>query len=92
MTTDLDSALRRLHAEDHPGLSAMEAEVMARIHERRRTELAFGTPLIALAAFGAAALGMTAGAVRPATAAAAPLSPLGPSNPLAPSTLLAVDR
>jgi hypothetical protein len=92
MTTDLDADLRRLTAIDHPGLLGLEESVMARIHERRRSDATFGAPFIAVAALGAIALGTTAGSVSRAPAAAAPLSPFGPSTPLAPSTLLAADR
>jgi len=92
MTIDLDADLRRLTAGDHPGLLEIDQSVMARIRERRRSDAAFGTPFIAIAALGAIALGATAGAFSPAPAKAAALSPLGPSMPLAPSTLLAADR
>ncbi len=90
MTTDIDAGLHRLASANHPGLIALEDAVMARVRERRRSEMAFGTPLVALAALGAIALGTTAGAVSAAPAAS--LSPFGPSSPLAPSTLLAADR
>jgi len=90
MTTNIDDALRRLAGGDHPGLAAIDETVIARIHERRRSDAAFGAPLMAMAALGAVTLGVTAGML-PA-AAAASLSPFGPSNPLAPSTLLASDR
>lgn len=92
MTIDLDADLRRLTAGDHPGLLDIEAAVMARIYERRRSDAALGAPFIAIAALGAIALGTTAGAFSSAPAEAAALSPLGPSMPLAPSTLLAADR
>jgi hypothetical protein len=92
MTTDIDAALRRLAGADHPGLATIETSVIARIHERRRSDAAFGAPLMAMAALGAVALGLTAGALPATPAAAAPFSPFGPSNPLAPSTLLASDR
>lgn len=92
MTTNIDAALRRLAAGDHPGLAAIEESVMARIHDRRRSDAAFGAPMMAMAALGAIALGVTAGTLQSAPAAAASLSPFGPSNPLAPSTLLASDH
>ncbi|WP_415643537.1 hypothetical protein [Sphingomonas antarctica] len=92
MTTDIDAALRRLASEEHPGLATIDGTVMARIHERRHSEAAFGAPLMVMAALGAIALGVTAGMLPAAPAAAASLSPFGPSNPLAPSTLLASDR
>ncbi len=92
MKTDLDADLRCLALGDHPALSIIEEKVMARIHERRSAEAAFGAPLVAIAALGAITLGMTAGALLTTPAAVAPLSPFGPSNPLAPSTLLASDR
>ena len=92
MTTDIDAALRRLASDDHPGLAAINETVMARIHERRRSDAAFGAPLMALAVLGAVTLGVTVGMLPAAPAAAASLSPFGPSNPLAPSTLLASDR
>lgn len=92
MTTDIDAALRRLASEEHPGLATIDGTVMARINERRRSDAAFGAPLIAMAALGAIILGVTAGTLPVPPAAAASLSPLGPSNPFAPSTLLASDR
>lgn len=92
MTTDIDAALRRLTVADHPGLAALDETILGRIHERGRADAGFGAPMIAVAAFGAIALGVTAGTFQPAPAAAASLSPLGPSAPLAPSTLLASDR
>ncbi|MDQ2878578.1 MAG: hypothetical protein M3R41_05845 [Pseudomonadota bacterium] len=92
MTTDIDAALRRLTVADHPGLAALEDTIVARIRERGRADAAFGAPMIALAAFGAIALGVTAGTFPPAPATAVSLSPLGPSAALAPSTLLASDR
>lgn len=92
MTIDLDADLRRLTAADHPGLLEIEASVMARIRERRRSDAAFGAPFIAIAAFGAIALGTMAGTISPTPAEATALSPLGPTMPLAPSTLLAADR
>lgn len=92
MTTDIDAALRRLADGDHPGLAAMDETVMARIYERRRSDAAFGAPLMAMAALGAVTLGVAVGMLPAAPAAAASLSPFGPSNPLAPSTLLASDR
>ncbi len=91
MTTDIDAALRRLVGGDHPGLAAIDETVMARIQERRRSDAAFGAPLMAMAALGAITLGVTAGML-PTAPTAASLSPFGPSNPLAPSTLLASDR
>ncbi len=91
MTTDIDAALRRLAGSDHPGLAAISETVMARIHERR-SDASFGAPMMAIAAIGAIALGVTAGTLPSTPAAAASLSPFGPVNPLAPSTLLASDR
>ncbi|CAN5510620.1 hypothetical protein BH10PSE14_BH10PSE14_43570 [soil metagenome] len=92
MTTDLDAALRRLTVAEHPGLTALDETVLARIHARGRADAALGAPMIAFAALGAIALGAMAGTFQPAPATAASLSPLGPSAPLAPSTLLASDR
>lgn len=92
MTRDLDADLRRLTAVDHPGLVGMEDSVLIRIRERRPSEVAFGMPLISIAALGAIALGATAGSLSRSPAAASSLTPFGPTTPLAPSTLLAVDR
>ncbi|MBA3897962.1 MAG: hypothetical protein H0X36_12690 [Sphingomonadaceae bacterium] len=92
MKNDLDTALRCLASEDHPGLSAIEGTVMARIQERRAAEAAFGAPLVVLAALGAITLGISASALQFAPAVAASLSPFGPSTALAPSTLLAAER
>lgn len=92
MTTDIDGALRRLAARDHPGLCAIDETVMARIHERQRSKTAFGAPLIALAVFGATALGTTAGSFPLVPRPTDSLSPFTASNPLALSTLLDSDN
>ena len=92
MTDDLDAALRRVSLEVHPNLSGLDEAVMVRVRERRRSHASFGTPLVALAILVAIMLGVMGGALSPAPASAASLSPFGPSNPLAPSTLLASDR
>ena len=92
MTADIDSGLRRLAGGDHPGISALDETVIARIRDRRRSDAVVSVPFIALAVFGAVALGATAGTVTHAARPTASLSSFGPSNPLAPSTLLASDR
>jgi hypothetical protein len=95
MSMALDEALERLAAAPpHPGLTAIESAVFARVRE----EAAFAGQTShrrrvgAVAALAALGLGIAAGS--PVTAASSPdtLSPFGPASPLALSTLLASDR
>lgn len=95
MSMALDEALGRLAAAPpHPGLTAIEGAVFARVRE----EAAFAGQAShrlrvgAVAALAALGLGLAAGG--PVAAAPSPdtLSPFGPSSPLALSTLLAGDR
>lgn len=90
MQTDIDSALRRLSASDHPDLDGIENAVMAGIRAQRQTRT--GVRMAAVAGIGAIALGMVAAGPGTPPASAAPLEPFGVAAPLAPSTLLAADR
>lgn len=90
MQTDIDTALRRLSAADHPGLEGIEDAVMAGVRAQRDART--GIRMAAFAGVGAVALGTMAAGPGTPPAAAAPLAPFGVSAPLAPSTLLAADR
>ncbi len=90
MQTDIDTALRRLSASDHPGLDGIEDAVMAGIHAQRQTRTS--VRMAAVAGIGAIALGTIAAGPGTQPASAAPLAPFGVAAPLAPSTLLAADR
>lgn len=90
MQTDIDTALRRLSAADHPGLEGIEDAVMAGVRAQRDTRT--GIRMAAFAGVGAVALGTMAAGPGTPPAAAASLAPFGVSAPLAPSTLLATDR
>ena len=91
MRMDLDQALRELAAEPvHPGLAGMETAVLSRLAREGHQAPSLSMPLVAVAAFfaagmGVASVGMPVQSVEPARV----LSPFGPSSPLAPSTLLA---
>lgn len=90
MRTDIDTALRRLSAPDHPGLDGIEDAVMAGVRAQR--EKRTGIRMAAFAGIGAVALGTVAAGPGAPPASAAPLAPFGVAAPLAPSTLLAADR
>ena len=90
MHTDIDTALRRLTATDHPGLEGIEGAVMAGVRAGRDTRAGIG--MAAVAAIGAVAFGTMAAGPGAKPASAAPLAPFGVTAPLAPSTLLAADR
>ena len=92
MAMDIDAALRRLSADDHPGLLGIGEGVIRRIHDRRQSEAAFGPRFLAVAAIVAMAFGTGAGSLPTQQDAASTLSPFGASNPLAPSTLLLADQ
>lgn len=91
MPLDLDQALRRLASQPvHPGLAGLETAVLSRIANDARHAVSSSMPLVAAAAFVAAAMGVASVGMPLRAAEAAPaLSPFGPSTPLAPSTLLA---
>ena len=91
MNLDLDRALQRLAAEPaHPGLSVLEAAVLARLASDARNVFALSGSFVAAAAIFAASLGLASTGMAASAVRAAPLlSPFGPSTPLAPSTLLA---
>ncbi len=90
MRTDIDTALRRLSAPDHPSLDGIEDAVMAGVRAQRETRT--GIRMAAFAGVGAVALGTVAAGPGAPPASAAPLAPFGVAAPLAPSTLLAADR
>jgi hypothetical protein len=90
MQTDIDTALRRLAAIDHPGLDGIEDGVMAGVRAQRQTRT--GIRMAAVAGIGAVALGTVAAGPGAQPASATPFEPFGVAAPLAPSTLLAADR
>ncbi|MBN8809142.1 MAG: hypothetical protein J0I47_13035 [Sphingomonas sp.] len=90
MNTDIDTALRRLSATDHPGLGGIEGAVMTGVRAGRETRT--GMRMAAIAGIGAIALGTVAAGPGAQPASAAPLAPFGVAAPLAPSTLLTADR
>lgn len=90
METEIDAALRRLAATDHPGLDGMEDAVLAGLRARR--EARTGIRMAAIAGIGAVALGAVAAGPGTSPAAAAPLAPFGGAASLAPSTLLLTER
>ncbi|MBN8810269.1 MULTISPECIES: hypothetical protein [Sphingomonas] len=88
METEIDAALRRLAATDHPGLDGMEDAVLAGLRARR--EARTGIRMAAIAGIGAVALG--AAAAGPGTSPASAAAPFGGAASLAPSTLLLAER
>lgn len=91
MSIDIDRALKLLaDAPTPPELAGLEAAVLARISAARRSDQRSPLRLGAIAAVGAAVIGLASTGMSAATPQAVPtLSPFGPSMPLAPSTLLA---
>ncbi|URW75842.1 hypothetical protein M9980_00995 [Sphingomonas donggukensis] len=90
MTTDLDGALRRLSAADHPGLDGIDGAILSGIRARRDSRA--GIRMAGIAGVGAIALGALAAGPGTPPASAAPLAPFGAAAPLAPSTLLMTDQ
>ena len=94
MANTIDDALGQLATAPVPmALSAINEGVFARIEHARRQ----GPPIGARMTIACAATAMAMGVAGAATAAAmardtSPLSPLGISQPLAPSTLLASEE
>jgi len=95
MNKALDEALGRLAAAPpHPGLTAIEDGVFARVREEAAFAGQASQRLRVGVVAGLAALGLGIAAGSPVIASPSPeaLSPFGPASPLAPSTLLAGDR
>ncbi|MDF2381868.1 hypothetical protein JMG10_10355 [Nostoc ellipsosporum NOK] len=88
METEIDAALRRLVATDHPALDGMEDAVLAGLRARR--EARTGIRMAAIAGIGAVVLGAVAAG--PGTSPASAAAPFGGAASLAPSTLLLAER
>jgi len=87
MTIDLDDTLSRLASgTPHPGLSGLEDRVIGAIASPRTASIGAGATLSAMGL--ALVLGAMSNFAPASEARASPLTPLGVSSALAPSTLL----